>query len=331
MLDRPYHPPLLLRNDHIQTLLASSSFRAWGPNRMQAAARVEVITTTNGVQLLGVRSRQMTNCSKGLVVLLHGWEGSADSTYMRCTGRALYERGYEVFRLNFRDHGSSHHLNRGLFFAVLVDEVFDAVEQLCTTSHPLPVFLVGFSLGANFALRIALRSGLRPIASLQHVVAISPVLDPEESTCRADRHPVIRRYFIKKWRRSLALKQRLYPDLYDFSEAIRSETIRKATDLILKDYSGFPSSRSYFQAYTLTGAVLKDMPLPATLLTAGDDPIIPVHDFYELQLNSSTRMVIHRCGGHNGFLEGLRLRGRYENDLADMFDCMTDKTRPTLR
>jgi hypothetical protein len=183
--------------------------------------------------------------------------------------------------------------------------------------------LVGFSLGANFALRIALRCRQRPVDNLRHVAAISPVLDPEESTRRADRHPVIRRYFMKKWRRSLARKQLLFPELYDFREIIKSRKIREATDRILGAYSDFPSSRSYFEAYTLTGAALKDLPLPATLLTAGDDPIIPVQDFHGLRLNPSTRVVIHPYGGHNGFLEGWFLRSRYENGLPDLFECET--------
>jgi len=186
--------------------------------------------------------------------------------------------------------------------------------------HQLPVFLVGFSLGANFALRIALSCRRRPILHLRHVVAIRPVLDPEESTRRVDRHPVIRRYFIKKWRRSLMVKQRLFPHLYDFRPVMRCRTIRQATDLILERYSEFASSKAYFDAYTLTGTRLKDLSVPATLLTSADDPIIPVQGFHGLQLNPSTTLVIHRHGGHNGFLEGPGLRSRYETDLPRLFD-----------
>jgi hypothetical protein len=196
-------------------------------------------------------------------------------------------------------------------------------------SSKLPVFLVGFSLGANFALRIAVRCHCQPIPNLRHVVAISPVLDPEESTRRADRHPVIRRYFIKKWRKSLALKQRLFPHLYDFSAAIGSRTIRQTTNLILARYGEFSSTRAYFDAYTLTGTRLNDLSVPTTLLTSADDPIIPVQDFHELQLNPSTRLIVHRHGGHNGFLEGPGLRSRYENDLPSLFDRWTQNAHST--
>jgi predicted alpha/beta-fold hydrolase len=318
----PYAAPLLLRNGHLQTFLASSGFRARGLNPVLETARDVVLEASDGIRLLGSHSQQRSAAPKGLVVILHGWEGSIDSTYMLCTGRALYRRGYDLFRLNFRDHGRSHHLNRGIFYAARLQEVFEAVRQAALASGALPVFLVGFSLGANFALRVALRSAQDPIPGLTHVVAISPVLDPDESTSRADRHPVIRRYFMKKWRRSLAVKQALFPNHYDFGPILKLKTIQATTEALLKRYSEYPSARDYFQAYTLTGDALRDLPLPTTLLTAADDPIIPVHDFQRLRVPLSTRLVVCRYGGHNGFLEGIRLRSRYEQDLPDLFDTL---------
>ncbi len=63
-------------------------------------------------------------------MLLCGWEGSVNSAYILGTGKFLYNHGYSVFRLNYRDHGDSHALNPGLFYAALLDEVFKAVQQV---------------------------------------------------------------------------------------------------------------------------------------------------------------------------------------------------------
>jgi len=317
---RPYVTPFWLRNGHLQTFLASSGFRARGPNRMREAACDVILEAGGGIRLLGSHSRHPATVPKGLVVLLHGWEGSIDSTYMLCTGRALYRRGYEVFRLNFRDHGRSHHLNRGIFYAVLLEEVFEAVTQVAAATAGLNVFLAGFSLGGNFALRIARRCATHPIPNLRQVVAISAALDPEVSTARADRHPMIRRYFLKKWRRSLTTKQQLFPDLYDFSDILRLQTLRAVTDALVERYSHYPSARDYFHAYTLTGDALQSIAVPTALLTAQDDPIIPVQDYHELRANELTCVAVEPHGGHNGFLDGPRLRSRYETWLADMFD-----------
>lgn len=84
----------------------------------------------------------------------------------------------------------------------------------------------------------------------------------------------------------------------------------------MKKYSQYGSARDSFQAYTLTGAA----PLPASLFTAEDGPIIAVGDVHRLRLPSSASLVISRYGGHNGFLKGLRLRSCYEQDQPEFFN-----------
>ena len=319
-LARPYRAPLWLRNGLLQTLLASLRLRAAGANPMLAASREVILVTSSGARLLGAHSPQAFSPGRGLAILLPGWEGSIDSTYMRCTGRILFRRGYDVFRLNYRDHGRSHHLNRGIFYAVLLEEVFEAVAQAAALAAGRPVLLAGFSLGGNFALRIGRRCSAQPIAGLCRIVAVSPALNPAEATARIDRQPLIRGYFLKKWRRSLALKQSLFPELYDFTPALGIQTVMGLTEYLLAHYSRYASAAAYFADYTLTGDALASMRVPADLVTATDDPIISADDFKALRCGPATEVMIHRHGGHNGFLNGWRLQSRYETDIADLFD-----------
>jgi predicted alpha/beta-fold hydrolase len=317
-----FNPPWYLRSGQIQTFLASAPLRAWGKNPARDAAVEITIETPRGIRLQGYHSPQDSATTRGLVILLHGWEGSADSTYIACTGRALYQRGYDIFRLNFRDHGSSHHLNRGIFYAVLLEEAFQAVQQISSIMEEKPVFLVGFSLGGNFALRIARQMRHAPIKNLGHVVAISPVLDPEKATVRIDRQAMIRKYFLKKWLQSLQIKQGLFPEAYDFSEVCKLNTIMAVTEKMIEHYSDYNSASEYFKGYSILNDTIDDLPVPTTIVTAADDPIIPVDDFYELKLNHRTELIIHTNGGHNGFIDGFFLKSWYEQELANRFDEM---------
>ncbi|MCU0560546.1 MAG: alpha/beta fold hydrolase [Desulfobacterales bacterium] len=319
-LARPYRPPLFLRNGLLQTLLASLRLRAAGANPMRTAARELILETSAGVRLLGAHSPQAPAPGRGLAILLPGWEGGIDSTYMLCTGRALFRRGFDVFRLNYRDHGRSHHLNRGIFYAVLLDEVFEAVARAAALAAGRPVLLAGFSLGGNFALRIGRRCGAQPIPGLCRIVAVSPALDPAAATARIDRHPLIRGYFLEKWRRSLALKQSLFPELYDFAPALGIQTVMGLTEHLLAHHSPYASAAAYFADYTLTGEALASLRVPASLLTAADDPIVAAADFEALRCGPATEVVVHRHGGHNGFLQGWRLQSRYESDIPELFE-----------
>ena len=198
-----FNPPLWMRPSLVQTALASFKFRKRGKNPMLEVAQDHILDCEDGVRLKGSYSHNPEN--KALVILLHGWEGSQDSTYVVACGRRVYAQGASVFRLNYRDHGDSHHLNEGLFFSTLFNEVFDAVKQAAELADGVPVYIAGFSLGGNFSLRIARSLRDLTIKNLAHIFAISPVVDPWGAAPLIDKTWLYRRYFLKKWTTSLTV------------------------------------------------------------------------------------------------------------------------------
>src|SRR5262249_3966752 len=129
-----FRPPRALRNAHVQSVLASSFLRRWlrrGPRAsLERTAAEHILDCGHGVRLQGFHSPQnLAARARALVVLLHGWEGSSQSTYMGHTAARLLGAGCDVFRLNFRDHGATHHLNRELFHSCRIDEVVGAVAE----------------------------------------------------------------------------------------------------------------------------------------------------------------------------------------------------------
>jgi predicted alpha/beta-fold hydrolase len=323
-MNEPFLPPFYLKSTFAQTFLSSSSIRKWGANPMLAAAQQVILDTVAGIRLQGFYSPQSAGQAKGVVMLLHGWEGSANSAYILGTGRYLYNQGYSVFRVNYRDHGETHHLNSGLFYAVLLEEVFQAVQQVAGYTPALPFTIVGFSLGGNFALRIARRCVQTPIANLAHVFSISPALNPEKSTSAIDNNPLLRKYFQQKWARSLIKKQALFPDLYDFKDVIALDSIAEMTEVMVQRYSDFNNSKDYFQGYAVLGNALRELTTPTTIITSQDDPIIPVEDFLNLKRNQLTSLIIHPYGGHNGFLETIAGRTWYERKILETLNGVSE-------
>ena len=287
---------------------------------MVEAEQEMILDAGEGVRLQGFYSPQMNGESKGLVIMLSGWEGSSKSTYMLCTGRYLYRNGYSIFRLNFRDHGESHHLNEGLFYGTLLDEVFESVRQAAGLANGLPAFLVGFSMGGNFALRIARKCSTDRIENLKHVAAISPGLNPTTSTDAIDNHWIFKIYFLRKWCRSLKKKEVLFPRTYNFSELWPLHECKEMTDWMVENYSDFKNTEEYFQEYTLTDGALKDIAVPTTMITSEDDPLVDVEDFRRLELNDLTELIIHSYGGHNCFILRFPFLSWYEQKLVDIFD-----------
>jgi len=279
-----------------------------------------VIGAGTGVRLLAGYSQNKSMPSKGAVLLFHGWEGSIESAYILSVGRFLFNNGFSVFRLNFRDHGKSHHLNRGLFYATLIDEVFAAVKKVSEIAGTSPLFLAGFSLGGNFALRIGQMHSKEPIVNLRHIVSISPVINPVKATNAIDRNMIIRKYFILKWRRSLSLKQKLFPELYDFKGIIPLKSCRSITDRLIEQYSSYKDADEYFGCYAITNSILNDIGIPTTIITSKDDPVIPVVDFYGLNVKKPVNLIMHSYGGHNGFISNLSFDCWYEEKMLRLFE-----------
>ena len=316
-----YTPPRWLRNPHLQSVLASSPLRRRRGDRMLAATGA--VTTAHsvdggsGVRLNGLHSVPAGGASRGLVLLLHGWEGSVTSSYMQLTAAELLRRGHAVFRLNFRDHGDTHHLNPELFHSNLIDEVVQAACDVSRRFAQAPIALAGYSLGGNFALRVALRAPAAGLA-LSRVAAVCPVIDPARTMLQMERGPwFYLHYFERKWRGSLQRKRELFPELHDFDDATLRQRMRPLTEWMVQRHTGFGSIDAYFDGYSIAGDRLAALQMPADILMAEDDPVIPVEDFRALVLPANARLQIARWGGHCGFLENAGLTGFAERWVAD--------------
>jgi hypothetical protein len=305
-----FAPPRWLANAHLQSILPSLKLR--GPllarraRELLAAAETQIVDCGAGVRLLGHYSSQTAvgrEPAKKLVVLLHGWEGSADSLYILSLGAHLFGQGCDVYRLNFRDHGPSHHLNQDIFHSCRLDEVIGAVKRIQQLFPDRQHAIAGFSLGGNFALRVAARaaaSGLR----LERAIAICPVLRPHSTMEVLDKGSfVYRQYFLGKWKRSLRLKQRLFPDLYDFGAILAQRSLTAMTGLMVKRFSEFPDIDAYLNGYAIVGDALAPLELPSHLLFSLDDPIIPAHDLGNLARNPNLELIVMPHGGHCGFMD----------------------------
>ena len=311
-----FSPPAWLRSPHVQSVLSSSPLRGMRARRRLArvAARHQpvVLEVGDGVRLQGVHSLPASGEPRALALLLHGWEGSVDSSYMRLTAAQLLRAGFAVFRLNFRDHGDSHHLNEGLFHSNRLDEVVRAAGRVAARMPGLPFFAAGYSLGGNFALRLALQA---PAAGLplRKVAAVCPLLDPARTMDAMEAAlPLYMRYFERKWRGSLARKRALFPRAHDFGDDVLKLRMRALTEWMVLRHTGFAALDDYFDGYSVAGDRLRALQLPADVLMAEDDPVIPLDEFRRIAGYPNVQVELAAHGGHCGFIENAALDGYAE-------------------
>jgi len=315
-----FNPPYGMGNRHIQSIFGSSRLRKFFVRRrvvnVLKLSRSEVLRCSDGVRLKGYFTPQPKN-SKGLVIFLHGWEGSADSAYVLSCAALLYQSGFEIFRLNFRDHGNTHDLNQGLFHSCRINEAVEAVGCIQKLHRAQQTFLVGYSLGGNFALRIGVRAEVAGL-DLAKLVAICPVLRPH-STLKALENGFwpYHHYFLKKWRNSLQAKAKYFPERYNFGNLGRFRTISETTDFFVRNYSDFPDLNAYLEGYSLTGDALADLSVLSHLILAADDPIIPCEDLPALAASEALRVTVLPNGGHCAFFSSYWLESWVDTKVLE--------------
>jgi len=315
-----FQPSALLRNPHIQSvagrLPARSGRIANRARPLVESARRLVLDAGSGIRLAGYLSPAAAT-SRGLVVLIHGWEGCANSHYMLSAGALLQNAGFDVFRLNLRDHGDTFDLNEELFHSCRIDEVVNAIRTLQTSLRPRRLAVVGHSLGGNFAIRVAIRAPAQGIG-LDRVFAVAPVVRPA-STMRALEEGLwlYRRYFLNRWRQSLYRKAALFPNRYQFGDLGRLKTLTATTDFFVRHYTEMESLEAYLEGYALTGDRLATLSVPTHAIFAADDPIIPLADVELLARPAALDIEVCRYGGHCGFVDTLRGNSWIDERIAE--------------
>jgi len=322
-----FRPPVLLRSAHLQSILGSVPPRSWLTERraasLMARAQPLLLDCGEGVRLLAYHSAQVQNrrASDGrrLALLLHGWEGSTDSPYVLSAAALLFQHGFDIVRLNLRDHGATQALNRELFHSCRLPEVVGAVRAISGQFPAARLYLGGFSLGGNFLLRVGAETSAP--AAIAGVVAVSPVLNPGATLRALERSiPVYRRYFVRRWSRSLRAKARAWPGEHDFDELLRSADLRRMTSDLVQRCTDFGSLEAYLDGYAVTGTRLASLRVPGRVLLAADDPIIPARDLSQLARSPRLSIVRTQYGGHCGFIESLGRPSYADRFMLEQFE-----------
>ncbi len=312
-----FEPPFGLRSPHVQTILSSV-----GPRKIAVAKRFKAYAagqqkftlncgttaySDEQVHLEGYFNQASAKPAKQMAILVHGWEGSHQSSYMMSMTTRLLENGIDVFRLNLRDHGDTHHLNRGIFNSTMLEEVINGVEDVQKRLPYENYHLAGFSLGGNFCLRLAANAHDRAI-SLSSVSAFCPAIHAAQSNdvLNQSENWVYGRYFVRKWKRSLRKKIEQWPD-YTFGEQLeRLKTLDELNDAFIPTYTPYDNVDEYFDAYAISGDTLDKTIAPCYLHFAEDDMIIPVEGVKDLSSSSDVHVYITKRGGHCGFMNNWR-------------------------
>ncbi len=302
---QPYIGKGIFSNGHTNSILAGSPARKLVAMRksknFRKLAKQKIIPAGHGIRL-SAQHNQQDQTNAPVVVLLHGWLGCSDSLYLITLGDFLFKQGFTVVRLNLRDHGNSHHLNEKIFHSCRIQEVINACVHIQHEFNQ-DISLIGFSLGANFALRINSFTTKEQLG-LNSTIAFCPVIDPSHTLHALENSLMVyRNYFMQRWKSSFYQKAEAFPHLFSKQTFNKCKNLTQATENLATQYAGFKDLNSYLNGYSIAGERLSTLQSAAHIVLAKDDPIIPWQDQSKLANNQFANILITEHGGHCGFLE----------------------------
>jgi uncharacterized protein len=289
----PFVP--LFRNPHAQTILAHY-WRRPGSEACFPVAR-RLFRTAPDVEVL-VES-QRPAAERGVMVMVHGLEGSSQASYMRSLAAAALAAGFAAHRFNLRTCGGTERYCRTLYHAGLTADLLAVLRQLKEEGSPAAI-LVGFSLGGNVVLKLAGELGAAAPPLIRAVCAVSAPLDLAACSRRMAEpgNRIYEQRFVGRMKARLAATGRYRRE--DFGGL---RTVEQIDDRITAPSFGFGDAANYYRTQSAR-RYLDSVRVPTLLLQAKDDPLVPfaVFEGPEVRENDRIRLVTTAYGGHLGFL-----------------------------
>jgi predicted alpha/beta-fold hydrolase len=298
MTDERFQPSWWLRGGHRQTIWPVLT------RRVRVEARPEWLELPDG----DVVRLDWTGTEGPIVVVLPGLQGDLGSPYVRGLLRACQRCGWRSVLLNYRGHGEVNRLPQSYHCGMTCD-LHHLVHHLNRHEPDTPIAVVGFSVGANIALKWLGEGGQRgeslPVAAAVGVSAPFHLGGVVETIGRGFSR-------VYQWN----LLRSLHEDVLRKIEPIGAElgitpdevrqlnTFFKFDDRISAPLHGFDGAEDYY-ARTRCDVVLGHVKVPTLIVNSRDDPLVPPHLIPDpCDMSDQVTLEITDGGGHLGFVSG---------------------------
>ncbi len=304
----PFRPHPLLRSPHAQTLAG-----AFLPSpRYRYRARQHRVALDEGDELLLHDDRPHSwQPGDRTALLIHGLAGCHESGYMRRIAHKLNAAGVRTFRMDLRGCGAGVALARLPYHSGRSADAAAALEAVARIAPQSPTTLVGFSLGANIALKLVGELGEHRCARLDSVMAVCPPIDlaacSRQISLAANR--MYDRYFVGLLWRQLHARRRAVRAAAMVRFSRRPRTLWEFDNTFTAVVCGFGTADNYYEQASSQRWVEK-IRLPTLVLASRDDPMIPPQALERVNAPANVDIRLADHGGHLGFVG----RGRVDPD-----------------
>jgi predicted alpha/beta-fold hydrolase len=297
-----FRPAPWLRHRHLQTMYPSLPWAY----RNRSELRREVLDLPDG-DATAVDWLCAADClpkSAPLLVILHGLEGSAESSYARMLMHAAIEREWRPCVLHFRDCGDYRNRLPRRYHAGETGDIRHFLKTLLDAGQRGPILAVGYSLGGNILLKYLGESGANARLQAAGAVCVPLNLHKCSEALNTGFSKIYQRYLLKYMKESVARKFDQHTAAFDWVRAMAATTFAEFDDAVTAPLHGFDGMQDYYDKCS-SAQFLGDIVRPTLIINSLDDPFMTpgvIPDGSTLSEHVLLELAAH--GGHVGFIEG---------------------------
>jgi predicted alpha/beta-fold hydrolase len=246
--------------------------------------------------------------TRRLAILMHGITATPKDAYLRQLVGVLTNDGNDVLNLALRGavgEGSDH------YHAGLIEDL-DAIFKDARLAKYDEIFLVGYSLGGQIALRFALdrnESRLRGVVGLCAPIAMTASQQAlDDPAMRSYRIAILSLLKMRYHRLAWTAKRQGLSMATSLSAVRRIRTFYEWDQRVVCPRFGYSCVEDYY-ARVSVGPCLKVLQTPTLLVFGRQDPIVPFGALTDLlaSTHSNTDVRVVSPGGHLGFSSNMDL------------------------
>jgi len=300
-MSQPFRPTPWLAHHHVQTLLPSLGWvRAPDIRWDREVFRLPDSDTV----ALDWHPLPPNQPPTAVLVILHGLEGSSESSYARGIADEAYRRGWLSVVLHARDCGGHPNTMPRRYHAGETSDpggVFDVISDRYAN---IPLFACGYSLGGNTLLKyLGERGGNTPIRAAA-AVSVPFDLQGAADSVSYGFSKLYQWYLMRNMKKSLVRKFGRDPVAFDLAAALRTRTFEEFDDMVTAPMHGFTGKDHYYSRCS-SKQFMRDIRVPTTVIHALDDPFISRSLLpTDGDISDSVTLEYTEHGGHVGFVKG---------------------------
>lgn len=298
----PFSPHWLLRGPHAMTMAGAFIPRR---TRRLPQAQDRLFEVEPGTQLLAKCHWQAQPRESPTLVLVHGLEGSSESSYMRGVAEKAFLSKWNVLRVNQRNCGGTERLTPTVYNSGLSGDYHAVLAELIERDALRKIFFAGYSMGGNLVLKMAGELGAAAPSELAGVCGVCPTIDLAACVDALARpgNAFYQWHFVRRLKTRIRRKERLYPGRFRIDKLGRVRTVREFDDVITAPNSGYRDAVDYYDRASAI-RVTDKISVPTLILTAQDDPVVPFSsiDTAVVTRNPRVTLVAPEHGGHCSFI-----------------------------